>query len=29
MAEKKTSIRYWLTFAPEIGKKPLLYLMSK
>ena len=29
MAEKKTSIRYWLTFAPEIGKKPLLYLRSK
>ena len=29
MTETKTSIRYWLTFAPEIGKKPLLYLMSK
>ena len=29
MAEKKTSIRYWLTFSPEVGKKPLLYLMSR
>ncbi len=29
MAGKKISLRYWLTFSPEIGKKPLLYLMSK
>jgi ABC-type methionine transport system ATPase subunit len=29
MAAKNVSLRYWLTFEPEIGKKPLLYLMSK
>lgn len=29
MAGKRISLRYWLTFAPEVGKKPLLYLMSR
>ena len=29
MATKRASLRYWLTFDPETGKKPLLYLMSK
>jgi ABC-type methionine transport system ATPase subunit len=29
MAGKHVSLRYWLTFDPETGKKPLLYLMSK
>ncbi|NDB95273.1 MAG: FeS-binding protein [Verrucomicrobia bacterium] len=29
MAGKRVSLRYWLTFDPETGKKPLLYLMSK
>jgi len=29
MAGKRISLRYWLTFSPEVGKKPLLYLMSK
>ncbi|NBS14480.1 MAG: FeS-binding protein [Verrucomicrobia bacterium] len=29
MAGKKESFRYWLTFDPETGKKPLLYQMVK
>ena len=29
MAGKKESLRYWLTFDPETGKKPLLYQMVK
>lgn len=29
MSVKRASRRYWLTFDPETGKKPLLYLMSK
>ncbi len=29
MRTKRTSLRYWLTFDPETGKKPLLYSMSK
>ena len=29
MAGKKESFRYWLTFEPETGKKPLLYQMVK
>ena len=29
MAGKKESFRYWLTFDPETGKKPLLYQMTK
>jgi hypothetical protein len=29
MAGKRISLRYWLTFSPEVGKKPLIYLMIR